>query len=97
MPPCIGQLPTLHLSTHQPIYQPTNLPDIKFYNVNGRTICRIIVNGKHHIPVYLKKNPKVGKEYKAFFIRSQASARELKSEELSTYIASHWKGVKIED
>jgi len=70
-----------------------NLPDIKFYYIEEKTICRIIVSGRHHNPVYLiKKQLKEGKEYKAFFIRSQASVRELKNEELSSYITSHWGG-----
>ncbi|MBF4516374.1 putative DNA binding domain-containing protein [Flavobacterium sp. ANB] len=66
-----------------------NLPDIKFYIVEGKTVCSIIVKGKHHTPVYLRKRPKNGAEYNAFYIRSQASARELKDEELSKYIISH--------
>ena len=68
-----------------------NLPDLKFYKIDSKTICRIIVNGKHHSPVLIKKKPKTGSEYEAFFIRSQASARELKGEEKEKYIESHWK------
>lgn len=67
------------------------LEDFKFYNYKGNTVCRIIVKGKDDKPVYIKKSPKKGQSYEAFFIRGQASARELKGEEKEKYIESHWK------
>ncbi|VXC34375.1 putative DNA-binding domain-containing protein [Flavobacterium sp. 9AF] len=68
-----------------------NLENLKFYSIEDKTICRITVKGKNHSPIFIKKRDKSGKNYEAFFIRSQASARELKGAEKDIYIKAHWE------
>lgn len=65
----------------------SNLENIKFYKVDGKTVCKIVVKAKHSLPTYLKN--KNGNGY-AFFIRGQASTRELRDEEQIRYVKNNW-------
>lgn len=67
------------------------LEDFKFYNYKGNTVCRVIVKGMHDKPTYLRKIPKTGHPYEAFFVRGQASVREIIEGEKEKYIETHWK------
>lgn len=67
------------------------LSDLKFYIYKGKTVCKITITGKHSTPtLILKKSVDIGK-YGAFFVRGQASTRELKDVEKDNYIFVHWK------
>ena len=67
-----------------------NLEDFRFYDCKGKSVCRIAIKGKNHNPVYIKKTSKDSTSYGAFFIRAQASARELKGDELAAYLQANW-------
>ncbi|MFH6956693.1 helix-turn-helix domain-containing protein [Flavobacterium aquidurense] len=66
------------------------LADFQFYQIKEKTVCRIIVKQKHGVPVFFKKIGKTGEKYDSFYIRAQASARELKGDDQIKYIESHW-------
>ena len=68
-----------------------NLEEIKFYQIERKTICKITVKEKYSHPVYIKKSVPNKPKYQAFFIRGQAGSPELKDEEKDKYIANHWK------
>lgn len=67
-----------------------NLEDIKFYQIEQKTVCKITVKEKYPTPVYISKSVPNKPKYQAFFIRAQAGSPELKDEEKDKYIARHW-------
>lgn len=69
----------------------SNLEEVKFYKVEEKAVCKIVVKGKYILPVYIDKPLPNKPSYKAFFIRAQASTRELKNEEIEKYIKENWK------
>lgn len=69
----------------------SNLEDVKFYIIDGKTICKVVVKGKYSSPTYVDKKSTKRATYKAFYVRGQASTRELRDQELDAYIKANWK------
>ncbi|GEM_PF-1662495 len=68
----------------------SNLENIKFFKIQGKTVCKITIKGKHSSPVYIKKKADGGISREAFYIRGQASTRELKDNEQIEYVKGSW-------
>lgn len=66
------------------------IESVKFYTIKDKTVCKIIVKSKYLTPVYITKRVPNKRPYKAFFIRAQASSRELNNEEQEKYIKLNW-------
>ncbi|RZJ49941.1 MAG: ATP-binding protein [Flavobacterium sp.] len=69
----------------------SNLEEIKFYLIDDKTVCKITVKGKYVHPVMINKRVPNKPAYEAFFIRGQASTREIKGEEIKDYTQENWK------
>lgn len=69
----------------------SNLEEIKFYLIDDKTVCKIVVKGKYVNPVKINKKVPNKPSYEAFFIRGQASTREIKGKEVNEYIQGNWK------
>lgn len=68
-----------------------NLEEVKFYQIEQKTICKITVKEKYQKPIFIKKIVPNKPKYDAFFIRGQAGSPELKDSEKDRYIANNWK------
>lgn len=68
----------------------SNLEEVKFYIIGDKTVCKLVVKGKYTTPTYVQKKVPNKAAYKAFFIRGQASTRELPGEEMEAYIKANW-------
>jgi len=66
------------------------LEPVKFHTIQDKTICKIIVKSKYIEPIYITKRIPNKRPYKAFFIRAQASSRELNNVEQDKYIKMNW-------
>ncbi|WP_431129895.1 RNA-binding domain-containing protein [Flagellimonas flava] len=64
--------------------------DVSLISFEGKTICKLSVHQKYQSPIFIKKKTPNQKAYDAFYIRRQASAKELKGKELDEYINGHW-------
>ena len=60
---------------------------VEFPEVEGKTICSVIIKEKSEEPVYITND--AGQE--TFYIRRQASTIDLKPSETVKYIKEHWK------
>lgn len=69
----------------------SNVEEVKFYSIKDKTVCKIVVKGKYSTPVYVEKKIPNKPSYKAFFVRAQASTREIKGDEMQEYIKENWK------
>jgi hypothetical protein len=65
------------------------LLNVRFHEIDQKTIAVVEVKGKTPRPVILKNPDKGGKE--EFYIRRNVSAKELTLFESITYIKEHWK------
>jgi hypothetical protein len=61
--------------------------DISYPEVDGKTICAIVIKEKSSEPVYYTDENK----QEIFYIRRQASTIDLKPSEAHRYIKDHWK------
>ncbi|WP_196938648.1 AlbA family DNA-binding domain-containing protein [Sphingobacterium pedocola] len=68
----------------------SNLEAIKFYKVKGKTVCKIVVKGKHSSPIYINMPAADGTISQVLFIRGQASTRKLNDNEVSSYLKNNW-------
>lgn len=71
-------------------FHPT-LEEIRFYTVKDKTVCRITVKGRHSHPISINKKVPNRPACKAFFVRAQASSRELNGDEREDYIKANWR------
>lgn len=69
----------------------SNLEEVKFYIIGNKTVCKVVVKGKYSAPTYVQKKVPNKAAYKAFFVRGQASTRELQGKEMELYIKANWK------
>lgn len=60
---------------------------VEFPEIDGKTICSVIIKEKSEEPVYITND--AGQE--TFYIRRQASTIDLKPSETVKYIKEHWK------
>lgn len=66
------------------------LEPVKFYTIQDKTICKVVVKSKYIEPIYITKKVPDKRSYEAFFIRAQASSRELNNEEQEKYVQLNW-------